>query len=144
MKYTTTISQPLSAIPSKNGFVFNSTFLGAGKTAPFFVSVSGSLKNNQMIRYNCAKDDKDDKDDDYIEVPGGTESIVYTDDDGNKYEVSISDLQEYDGDDGEIKYTKSSKNLTIPLMTISSAKNKFMRYPSAFMNKYAMQRVYGS
>lgn len=59
-----------------------------------------SKKKAKKIVYHC---------DDYIEVPGGTDSVTYTDEDGNNYEVSIDDLQYYDGDDGEIQYTSGKK-----------------------------------
>ncbi len=63
--------------------------------------ITAKKKQKQKITYHCG--------DDYIEVPGGTNSVVYTDDKGQSYEVSIDDLQEYDGDDGEIEYTSSNK-----------------------------------
>ena len=59
-----------------------------------------SKKKAKKVVYHC---------DDYIEVPGGTDSVTYTDEDGNNYEVSIDDLQYYDGDDGEIQYTSGKK-----------------------------------
>lgn len=44
-------------------------------------------------------------DDDYIEIPGGSDTVPYTDDEGNEYEIPLDDLIEYD-EDGEIEYTK--------------------------------------
>lgn len=41
-----------------------------------------------------------------IEVPAGSESVIYQDEDGNYYEVNIGELEEYD-DEGEIKRSKS-------------------------------------
>jgi len=63
--------------------------------------ITAKKKQKQKIVYHCG--------DDYIEVPGGTDSVVYTDDEGQSYEVSIDDLIEYDGDDGEIQYTSGRK-----------------------------------
>ncbi len=48
---------------------------------------------------------------DYIEVPGGTESVTWTDEDGQTYEVDVGDLIDYDGDDGEIQYTSGKSKI---------------------------------
>jgi hypothetical protein len=40
----------------------------------------------------------------YIEVPANTKVVPYTDKDGNKYEISLQQLIEYDGNDHEIQY----------------------------------------
>lgn len=42
-----------------------------------------------------------------IEVPAGSESVIYQDEDGNYYEVDIGELEDYD-DEGEIEHSKSS------------------------------------
>lgn len=74
--------------------------------------------------------------DDYIEVPGGTDSVVYTDDEGQSYEVSIDDLIEYDGDDGEIQYTKG-KGKNTPLIAMHHIKDK----PNYYLNMIMTQRM---
>lgn len=48
---------------------------------------------------------------DYIEVPGGSDTVPYTDDEGNQYEIPLDDLIEYDGDDGEIQYTSGRSKI---------------------------------
>lgn len=65
-------------------------------------SLTPRKRKQKKVVYHC---------EDYIEVPGGTDSVTYTDEDGNQYEVSIDDLQYYDGDDGEIQYTKGKKRI---------------------------------
>ena len=72
-------------------------------------SLTPRKRKQKKVVYHC---------DDYIEVPGGTDSVTYTDEDGNQYEVSIDDLQYYDGDDGEIQYTKGKKR--IPKMYLNA------------------------
>lgn len=91
----------------------------------------------KKVVYHCG-DDRDD----YIEVPGGSDTVPYTDEDGNQYEIPLDDLIEYDGDDGEIQYTKGKKKNT-PLVLMHHIKDK----PNYFVNMIAMnmmqQRVYG-
>ena len=78
-------------------------------------------KKTSKVKYKCSGPD-----DDYIEVPGGTESITWTDEDGQSYEVDIGDLQEYDGDDGEIEYTKGRNNYPMKLQAkFKQSKNTF-------------------
>lgn len=82
------------------------------------------------------------RDDDYIEVPGGSDTVPYTDEDGNQYEIPLDDLIEYDGDDGEIQYTKS-KSKNIPLVAMHHIKDKPNYYLNMIMAQQMMQRVYG-
>ena len=81
-------------------------------------------------------------DDDYIEVPGGSDTVPYTDEDGNQYEIPLDDLIEYDGDDGEIQYTKS-KGKNIPLVAMHHIKDKPNYYLNMIMAQQMMQRVCG-
>ena len=74
--------------------------------------------------------------DDYIEVPGGSDTVPYTDEDGNQYEIPLDDLIEYDGDDGEIQYTKS-KGKNIPLVAMHHIKDK----PNYYLNMIMAQRM---
>ncbi len=83
-------------------------------------------------------------DEEYIEVPGGTESVEWTDPEtGDTYEVDISDLQEYDGDDGEIQYTKAKKK-NIPLVLMHHIKDKPSYYLNMIMAKQSMMRQFGT
>lgn len=79
-------------------------------------------KKSSKIKYNL----KDDDDDDYIEVPGGSDTVPYTDDEGNQYEIPLDDLIEYDGDDGEIQYTSGKSMIRQKKrMNVPKAKRKF-------------------
>ena len=89
-------------------------------------------KKTSKVKYKCS--------DDYIEVPGGTESVTWTDDEGQSYEVDISDLQEYDGEDGEIEYTKG-RNTTPMKMKTKSKQNMPMLNP-LLMQQVLRSRVY--
>ena len=83
------------------------------------------------------------RDDDYIEVPGGSDTVPYTDEDGNEYEIPLDDLIEYDGDDGEIQYTKG-KGKTVPLVAMHHIKDNPNYYLNMIIAKGMMQqRVYG-
>lgn len=83
------------------------------------------------------------RDDDYIEVPGGSDTVPYTDEDGNEYEIPLDDLIEYDGDDGEIQYTKG-KGKNAPLVAMHHIKDKPNYYLNMIIAKNMMQqRVYG-
>lgn len=77
-------------------------------------------KSSQKVKYKL----KDDDDDDYIEVPGGSDTVPYTDDEGNQYEIPLDDLIEYDGDDGEIQYTSGKKPLSKRRVIKKSPKKK--------------------
>lgn len=133
MKYTQTITQPLNFVPlGKSTPTFKQLNIGVGKTAPFFVT--STLKGKSKLY--CSRDD------DYIEVPGGSDTVPYTDEDGNQYEIPLDDLIEYDGDDGEIQYTKS-KGKNIPLVAMHHIKDKPNYYLNMIMTQQMMQRVYG-
>jgi hypothetical protein len=80
-------------------------------------------------------------DDDYIEVPGGSDTVPYTDDEGNQYEIPLDDLIEYDGEDGEIQYTKS-KGKNAPLVAMHHIKDKPNYYLNMIMAQQMTQRVY--
>lgn len=45
---------------------------------------------------------------DYIEVPGGSDTVPYTDDEGNDYEIPLDDLLDYDTDN-EIEFDMKAK-----------------------------------
>lgn len=62
-----------------------------------------TAKSKKKVVYHCGGDDE------YIEVPGGSDTVPYTDDEGNQYEIPLDDLIEYDGDDGEIQYTSGKR-----------------------------------
>lgn len=111
------------------------------------ITYDNKSKYNKKPKMKCS-------DDDYIEVPGGTESITWTDDEGQSYEISISDLQEYDGDDGEIEYTKSKKPITKLILLHKESKNNkkiYNKVPNILlakknielsMLKYSNSRIY--
>jgi len=72
---------------------------------------------NQKIKYSCTDkngnpehniDDIDSRG--VIEIPVTNETVIYQDEEGQYYEVPVSDLIEYDGDDGEITYHNKGKN----------------------------------
>ncbi len=63
---------------------------------------------------------------DYIEIPGGSDSVPYTDEEGNNYEIPLGDLIDYDGDDGEIQYTKSKKQVKKYYMQSVQLRNRIM------------------
>lgn len=65
-----------------------------------------------------------------IEVPAGSESVIYQDEEGNYYEVDIGELEDYD-DEGEIEHSKSSS----ATRRISTKSRK-----SAVAQKTTMQR----
>jgi hypothetical protein len=90
----------------------------------------------KKVVYHCSRDD------DYIEVPGGSDTVPYTDEDGNQYEIPLDDLIEYDGEDGEIQYTKS-KGKNVPLVAMHHIKDKPNYYLNMIMAQQMMQRVYG-
>lgn len=73
-------------------------------------------KHKQRIIYHCG--------DDYIEVPGGSDTVPYTDDEGNQYEIPLDDLIEYDGEDGEIQYTSGKNPLSKHKVIKTSSKKK--------------------
>lgn len=85
---------------------------------------------NKKPKLHCSRDD------DYIEVPGGSDTVPYTDEDGNQYEIPLDDLIEYDGEDGEIQYTKG-KGKNIPLMAMHHIKDK----PNYYLNMIMAQRM---
>lgn len=91
---------------------------------------------NKKPKLHCGRDD------DYIEVPGGSDTVPYTDDDGNQYEIPLDDLIEYDGEDGEIQYTKG-KGKNTPLIAMHHIKDKPNYYLNMIMAQRMMQRVYG-
>ena len=133
MKYTQTITQPFNFVPlGKSTPTFKQLNIDVGKTALFFVT--STLKGKSKL--HCSRDD------DYIEVPGGSDTVPYTDEDGNQYEIPLDDLIEYDGDDGEIQYTKS-KGKNIPLVAMHHIKDKPNYYLNMIMTQQMMQRVYG-
>ena len=45
-----------------------------------------------------------------IEVPADSDTVYYPSEDGQWYEISIDELKDYDGDDGEITYHNKSRN----------------------------------
>lgn len=57
--------------------------------------------------YNDLNNNNTSEDRGVIEVPAGSESVIYQDEDGNYYEVDIGELEDYD-DEGEIEHSKSS------------------------------------
>ena len=67
-----------------------------------------------------------------IEVPAGSESVIYQDEDGNYYEVDIGELEDYD-DEGEIEHSKS--NSKPRRITAKSTKTKIAQ-------KSMIQRYY--
>lgn len=91
----------------------------------------------KKVVYHCG-DDREE----YIEVPGGSDTVPYTDEDGNQYEIPLDDLIEYDGEDGEIQYTKS-KGKNVPLVAMHHIKDKPNYYLNMIMAQQMMQRVYG-
>ena len=174
MKYTQTITKPFQlSLLGKQTPTFVAVNIGAGKTAPFFVT--STLKGKSKISYKLQEEDpnpdyssrdieeindptpldidggdrpshthyedckgKNKKprlhcsgDDDYIEVPGGSDTVPYTDEDGNQYEIPLDDLIEYDGEDGEIQYTKGKgKNTPLIAMHHINDKPNFTYYKS--------------
>lgn len=62
-------------------------------------------KNNMVVNMKKNVDDIDERG--VIEVPADAEVVIYQDETGQYYEVSIDELKEYDGDDGEITYHNS-------------------------------------
>ena len=73
-----------------------------------------SYKPNPAILFGVNKKQSGYKlADDYIEIPGGSDTVPYTDDEGNQYEIPLDDLIEYDGDDGEIQYTSGKTKMSI-------------------------------
>jgi len=73
-----------------------------------------------------------------IEVPAGSESVIYQDEEGNYYEVDIGELEEYD-DDGEIEHSKSGSVINrITAKKEGSVANKSM------LRKYNTQLRYNS
>ena len=143
MKYTQTTTQPFNFVPlGKSTPTFKQLNIGVGKTAPFFVT--STLKGKSKISYNLQEENPNpncSENDDYIEVPGGSDTVPYTDEDGNQYEIPLDDLIEYDGDDGEIQYTKS-KGKNIPLVAMHHTKDKPNYYLNMIMAQQMMQRVY--
>lgn len=79
----------------------------------YSTTLTAGNKSKLLKRKPIYRLDDDDNDDDYIEVPGGSDTVPYTDDEGNQYEIPLDDLIEYDGDDGEIQYTSSQKRIPI-------------------------------
>ena len=67
-----------------------------------------------------------------IEVPAGSESVIYQDEDGNYYEVDIGELEDYD-DESEIEHSKS--NSKPRRITAKSTKTKIAQ-------KSMIQRYY--
>ena len=104
-----------------------------GDDRPSHIHYEDCKGKKKKPKLHCDGDD----DEEYIEVPGGTESVEWTDPEtGTTYEVDISDLQEYDGDDGEIQYTKS-KGKNIPLVAMHHIKDK----PNYYLNMIMAQRM---
>ena len=62
-----------------------------------------------------------------IEVPAGSESVIYQDEDGNYYEVDIGELEDYD-DEGEIEHSKPSSKFG--QIKAKSKKAKIARKPT--------------
>ena len=102
-------------------------------------NISTSLKTVKKIKYHLIDengnpehnvDDIDDRG--VIETSIDSETVIYQDEDGQYYEVSIDDLIEYDGDDGEITY-HSKKIRKKPRMILSPKKSNRIKVPSSIM-----------
>lgn len=74
-----------------------------------------------------------------IEVPAGSESVIYQDEEGNYYEISIGELEDYD-DEGEIEHSKSSS--TTKRITAKSKKTTNINKP--ILHQYTYQTRYNS
>ena len=201
MRYTQTITQTLNSVPlGKNVPNFKAMSFGAGKTAPFFITISNPLKGKSNVKYHLDHDPKEDivddyridegpveindpepqtnTDDDYshthydttsttkhqkiiyhcqhnvddiddrgvIEIPATNDTVIYQDEEGQYYEVPVSDLIEYDGDDGEITYHSKAKGNRLPLTRKHHIKDIPNYYLNMIMAKHMMaqQRVYGA
>lgn len=111
-----------------------------GGDRPSHIHYEDCKGKKKKPKLHCGGDDEEE----YIEVPGGTESVEWTDPEtGDTYEVDISDLQEYDGDDGEIQYTKGKKK-NIPLVLMHHIKDKPNYYLNMIMAKQNMMRQFGT
>lgn len=203
MKYTQTITQMFNPVPlGKSIPTFKTLSFGAGKTAPFFITMSNPLKGKSNIKYHLDHDPKEDIVDDYridegpveindpepeinngedyshthydmtstiknkhqkityhcqhnvddiddrgvIEIPATNDTVIYQDEEGQYYEVPVSDLIEYDGDDGEITYHSKAKGNRLPLIRKHRIKDIPNYYLNMIMTKcmMAQQRVYGA
>ena len=60
------------------------------------------------VKYNLAHNIDDIDDRGVIEIPATNDTVIYQDEEGQYYEVPVSDLIDYDGDDGEITYHSKS------------------------------------
>jgi len=72
----------------------------------------------QKVIYSCQHNVDDIDDRGVIEIPANNDTVIYQDEEGQYYEVPVSDLIEYDGDDGEITYHSKSKKRK-PRMVLS-------------------------
>lgn len=60
------------------------------------------------VKYNLAHNIDDIDERGVIEIPATNDTVIYQDEEGQYYEVPVSDLIDYDGDDGEITYHSKS------------------------------------
>lgn len=58
----------------------------------------------QKVVYSCQHNVDDIDERGVIEIPATNDTVIYQDEEGQYYEVPVSDLIDYDGDDGEITY----------------------------------------
>lgn len=73
-------------------------------------NMTSTIKNkHQKIIYHCQHNVDDIDDRGVIEIPASNDTVIYQDEEGQYYEVPVSDLIEYDGDDGEITYHSKGK-----------------------------------
>lgn len=110
-----------------------------GGDRPSYIHYEDCKTKKKKPKLHCGGGDDDEE---YIEVPGGSDTVPYTDEDGNQYEIPLDDLIEYDGDDGEIQYTKG-KGKNTPLIAMHHIKDKPNYYLNMIMAQRMMQRVYG-
>lgn len=99
----------------------------------------------QKIKYNCAHNIDDIDDRGVIEIPASNDTVIYQDEEGQYYEVPVSDLIDYDGDDGEITYHSKAKGNRIPL----ARKHRIKDIPNYYLNmimaqNMMQQRVYNA
>lgn len=109
-QYTTFTSYPRSSVKVNPNFNFALTTSGVSKFTPFLF-FNTTLKNKPSRIHYTLQHNVDDIDDrGVIEVPADAETVIYQDEDGQYYEVDIGELEEYDGDDGDITYHSKAKS----------------------------------
>lgn len=104
-------------IPSNHDDIREETYDFKQKYSKRSYHMTSTIPNTK-VKYNLAHNIDDIDERGVIEIPATNDTVIYQDEEGQYYEVPVSDLIDYDGDDGEITYHSKS------LHKVSKKRNK--------------------